>query len=109
MNRGGRREGAGRPKGALNLKTRALLESVAAGGEMPIGYIMRVMRDENVPSKRRDKMALAAAAYFHPRLLSVPLSEDEESEGESVPATSNGEAANGEITSGGAANGGISE
>ena len=107
MARGGRREGAGRPKGALNLKTRALLESVAAGGEMPIGYIMRVMRDENAPSKRRDKMALAAAAYFHPRLLSVPLNEDEESEGEST--ASDGEPENGEVVNSGAANGGVSE
>jgi len=100
MPRGGRREGAGRPKGALNLRTRALFESVAAGGEMPIGYIIRIMRDENAPSWRRDRMALAAAAYLHPRLANMPADEDEELEGEGAPP-SNGEAANGEATNAG--------
>jgi hypothetical protein len=100
MSRGGRREGAGRPKGAMNLRTRALLEAVSAGGETPIGYMIRVMRDQNAPSARRDKMALAAATYLHARLSSTSAEEDEEPEGEGAPPP-NGETANGEATNGG--------
>ena len=93
MPSGGRREGAGRPKGATNLRARALFESVAAGGETPIDYMIRVMRDQNAPSARRDKMALAAAAYLHSRLSSLPA-DDEAPEGEGDPPA--GKSANGE-------------
>jgi hypothetical protein len=49
-------------------------------------------------------MALAAAAYLHPRLSSTLTDEDEELEGEGAPPP-NGDAANGEATNGEAANG----
>ncbi len=62
--------------------------------------MIRVMRDQNAPSTRRDKMALAAAAYLHSRLASMPAEEDEEPEGEGA-ALPNGEAANGEAPNGG--------
>ncbi|HEV2669299.1 MAG TPA: hypothetical protein VG324_30555, partial [Blastocatellia bacterium] len=61
MTHGGRRNGAGRPKGAISLSTRALLEASISGGETPIAYMLRVMRDENAPDARRDEMAKAAA------------------------------------------------
>jgi hypothetical protein len=66
--RGGKREGAGRPRGAVTLSTRAILEAAKSGGEMPIDYMLRVMRDENAPDSRRDAMAKAAAAYMHSKL-----------------------------------------
>jgi hypothetical protein len=67
MSHGGRRNGAGRPKGAISLDRRALIAAAQAGGEMPIAYMLRVMRDENVSSTRRDSMAKAAAAYLYSR------------------------------------------
>jgi Family of unknown function (DUF5681) len=61
----------GRPKGSRNKRTRALLEAAKAGGEMPLDYMLAVMRDPNVDYKRRDAMATAAAPYLHPKLSSV--------------------------------------
>jgi hypothetical protein len=71
MTHGGRRNGAGRPRGAIGLSTRAILEAAQSGGETPIAYMLRVMRDENVSSARRDDMAKAAAAYLHTKLSVV--------------------------------------
>jgi hypothetical protein len=65
---GGKRNGSGRPRGATNLRTRGILEAAIAGGEMPIAYMLRVMRDENAPDLRRDAMAKSAAAYMHSKL-----------------------------------------
>jgi hypothetical protein len=50
----------GRPKGARNKRTRAVLEAAEAGGELPLDYMLRVMRDSEVPDARRDEMAKAA-------------------------------------------------
>jgi hypothetical protein len=68
---GGKRNGAGRPKGAISLRTRAFLEAAASGGELPLAYMLRVMRDEDATSGRRDRMARAAAPYLYPRLSSL--------------------------------------
>ena len=69
--KGGRREGAGRPKGAISLSTRAIIEAAKSGGEMPIDYMLRIMRDENAPDARRDTMARTAAAYLHAKLSMI--------------------------------------
>jgi hypothetical protein len=61
----------GRPKGARNRRTRAVLEATEAGGEMPLDYMLTVMRDPKVDAKRRDAMAMAAAPYLHAKLSSV--------------------------------------
>jgi len=75
---GGRRNGAGRPRGAITLSTRAVLEAAASGGEMPIAYMLRVMRDENAPDARRDDMARSAAAYLHSKSSVVRYEERED-------------------------------
>jgi hypothetical protein len=75
---GGRRNGAGRPKGATSFRTRALFEAAASGGEMPIAYMLRVMRDDTAPDLRRDAMAKAAAAYLYSKLSLVQDDEPEE-------------------------------
>jgi hypothetical protein len=73
--RGGARRGAGRPKGSKQgiakqrLTEKALI--AAADGEMPLEYMLRVMRDPGADEKRRDAMAAAAATYIHPKLSSV--------------------------------------
>jgi hypothetical protein len=61
----------GRPKGARNKRTRALIEAAEAGGETPLQYMLLIMRDRNADTKRRDAMAMAAAPYLHSRLSSV--------------------------------------
>ena len=87
---GGRRNGAGRPKGALNVRTRIMLEEAMAGGEMPIAYMLRVMRDENAPDARRDEMAKAAASYLHSK-QSLVRDEDEEAYAEPAAAAGGAE------------------
>lgn len=78
--RGGKREGAGRKKGSKQKVAKTYLTKsalIAAGdGEMPLQYMLRVMRDPGADEKRRDAMATAAATYIHPKLSSVDLKAD---------------------------------
>lgn len=62
--RGGSRAGAGRPKGAKTVVTEEAIKR-ASKGEMPLEYMLRIMRDEAVEPERRDRMAVGAAAYVH--------------------------------------------
>jgi hypothetical protein len=61
----------GRPKGARNKRTSGNLEAAKAGGELPLDYMLRVMRDPKVSNSRRDEMARTAAPYLHPRLAAT--------------------------------------
>ena|SRR2546426_10464643 len=61
----------GRPRGARNKRTSANLEVAKAGGELPLDYMLRVMRDPKVSNSRRDEMARTAAPYLHPRLAAT--------------------------------------
>lgn len=45
------------------------------GGQMPLDYMLEVMRDTQASTARRDEMAKAAAPYVHPRLSSVEIKE----------------------------------
>src|SRR5215469_8114475 len=76
MPRGGKRPGAGRPRGAISKSTRAILEA-AAGGEMPVEHMLRIMRDPREPAARRDEMAKAAAPFLHPRMQPTAPSMDD--------------------------------
>lgn len=79
MARGGYRPGAGRPKGAKNVKTIASEPVVARPAvtvaperrREPIEYMLDVMNDPNADDARRDRMAIAAAPFCHPRMESV--------------------------------------
>lgn len=71
MARGGARDGAGRKPGSTNKASSELREAIAASGETPAEYMLRVMRDKTVDHDRRDKMAVAAAPYVHPKLAAV--------------------------------------
>jgi hypothetical protein len=75
MPRGGKRPGAGRKKGVQNNKTAALKQAQLAvasnSGETPLEYMLRVMRDPEIETKRRDKMAEAAAPFVHHRLNTI--------------------------------------
>lgn len=72
---GGKRPGAGRRKGSKQKVAKTYLTKTAliaaADGEMPLNYMLRVMRDETADQKRRDAMASAAAPFIHPRLSNV--------------------------------------
>jgi hypothetical protein len=68
--RPGERRG-GRRKGTPNKRTVERYAEIAASGEMPLAYMLRVMRDETSDRERRDEMAKAAAPYVHPRLASI--------------------------------------
>ncbi|MGH7080392.1 MAG: hypothetical protein ACREFU_20120 [Acetobacteraceae bacterium] len=80
MPRGGRRPGSGRPPGAKNCRTREIAERAAESGVTPIEYVLAVMLDETVEADRRDRMAVAAAPYIHPRLAPSPLGGTDEHE-----------------------------
>lgn len=74
MPRGGAREGAGRKPGVPNKSNAEMAAEIAATGETPLQYMLRVMRDPSVDHQRRDDMAKAAAPYSHSKLASTELS-----------------------------------
>jgi hypothetical protein len=76
--RGGSRTGAGRKAGVPNKATQELRAEVAASGETPLDYMLRVMRDTTADVERRDDMAKAAASYVHPKLAAVEHGSDKD-------------------------------
>ena len=68
--RPGERRG-GRVKGSPNKVTAQRQAEIAASGETPLDYMIRVMRDPAVEHNRRDEMAKAVAPFVHPRLSAV--------------------------------------
>jgi hypothetical protein len=68
---GGKRPGAGRPKGSRNKATEEARKKAAEIGVTPLEYMLGVMADTTADAKRRDAMAQAAAPYVHPKLASV--------------------------------------
>ena len=71
--RGGKRSGAGRPVGPAQRASKEAFAKAAEGGEMPLDYMLAVMRDKTADEKRRDTMAAAAAPYVHARLQSTTV------------------------------------
>lgn len=69
--RGGKRSGAGRPKGAPNKATRKRQQEIAESGLTPLDYMLQIMRDEANPPEMRMDAASKAAPYVHPKLASV--------------------------------------
>jgi hypothetical protein len=66
MSRGGKRPGAGRPKGAKHKITESVIREAAKAGVTPLEYmldVMRTMADQD--PDRADRMAIAAAPYVH--------------------------------------------
>jgi hypothetical protein len=64
----------GRKKGSLNKVTADMKATIAALGETPLEYMIRVMRDPSLDAHRRDEMAKAAAPYLHSRLATIQQS-----------------------------------
>jgi hypothetical protein len=77
----------GRKVGSINKSRIELIEKASEGGEMPLDYMLRVMRDQTADHARRDEMAKGAAPYFHSKMPTAivtppppsgPVSEDDE-------------------------------
>jgi len=68
---GGKRAGAGRKPGAVIQRTREIANAAIKNGLTPLDYMLQVLRDPAADLERRDKMAIAAAPYLHPRLASI--------------------------------------
>ena len=64
----------GRQKGTPNKSNAERLAEIAATGETPLDYMLRVLRDQTVDHDRRDRMAAQAAPYVHAKLASTELS-----------------------------------
>jgi hypothetical protein len=47
------------------------MKKTDTAGELPLAYMLRVMRDQRVNTRRRDAMALAGAAFCHPKLEAI--------------------------------------
>jgi hypothetical protein len=76
VGRGGRRPGAGRPKGASNKRSRAaelIARAKADALELPVDRLLRRMNDASLPEEYRDEIAKAVAPYTAPRLSSVAV------------------------------------
>ena len=68
--RGGKRPGAGRKLGGKNKRT-LRNETIDSERRMPLQHMLDVMDDPKASQDRRDRMAIAAAPYLHPRLASI--------------------------------------
>lgn len=73
---GGKRPGAGRPKGSRNKRTQEVLNAAAKEGITPLDYMLKVMRDEDESPATRLDAAKSAAPYLHPRLQTTTVKGD---------------------------------
>lgn len=71
--KGGARPNAGRKPGSPNKKTAALQAEIAATGETPLAFLLRVMRDPKKQWATRIDCAKAAAPFVHAKLASVEI------------------------------------
>jgi hypothetical protein len=78
MPRGGRREGAGRPRGSKSRRTIAKVKLIPAQAhrqrvaEMPLDILMKAARNEALPIELRLAAARAAAPFYHAKVCSGP-------------------------------------
>lgn len=71
--RGGKRQGAGRPAGAANKKTREIADKAALEGITPLEVLLQTMREawDGGSKELACQIAKDAAPYMHPRLTAV--------------------------------------
>jgi hypothetical protein len=81
MPRGGKRPGAGRPKGSVSKRTLSKVKLPEAtqhrvpavvAEELPLDVLLAAMRDKNLPIEIRLAAAKVAAPYFHGRISTGP-------------------------------------
>ncbi len=73
MANGGARPGAGRKKGGHNRVTEEAIEQAKAGGQMPLDYLLGIMRDVEADEAKRIDCAKAAAPYLHAKLANIDV------------------------------------
>ena len=61
---------SGRPRGSRNKRSLANIEVAQASGQMPLDFLLLIMRNNTQPLERRLEAAKAAAPYCHARLAS---------------------------------------
>lgn len=71
--KGGKREGAGRKKGAPNKRTVETQALAQQSGITPLEYMLQVMRTSD-DERMRMAAATAAAPYVHAKLSSIEMS-----------------------------------
>lgn len=64
----------GRAKGTPNRASAAKAAEIAATGETPLAYLLRIMRDSAKPEAMRIEAAKSAAPYVHPKLATLEVS-----------------------------------
>lgn len=71
--RGGKREGAGRPKGAVGGRARSQIEEIAQlhPNWSPLRHFAQVANDESLPAEVRLDAAKAAAPYLYAKLKPI--------------------------------------
>jgi hypothetical protein len=78
MARGGKRPGAGRPRGSKNKRTTTRVPRELAQlhrltiEELPLDVLVAAMRDKSQPIELRLAAAARAAPYYHARISSGP-------------------------------------
>lgn len=65
---------AGRPKGALDKRTRMLRQAIQSG-QTPLEFLLERMHDKDADMSSRVEAAKAAAPYCHARLQSITVEE----------------------------------
>lgn len=77
MPRGGKRPGAGRPKGSKDGVKIEREAKIAASGLTPLDYMLSVLRDEEADPEDRKWAAQTAAPYVHPKLQHIAADIDQ--------------------------------
>ena len=74
MSSGGKRRGAGRPKGSVGISTQKrfdVAKQALESGLTPLEYMMERLRDTDEAPAVRLQCARDAAPYVHPRLAAI--------------------------------------
>ena len=71
MAHGGARPGAGRKRGGANRATEEAIARASETGEMPLDFLLRIMRDDGADEVKRIDCAKAAAPYLHAKLANI--------------------------------------
>ena len=62
---------SGRPRGARNKRSLANIDAAQSGGQLPLDFLLSVMRSVRQPMQRRVEAAKAAAPYLHSKLAPI--------------------------------------
>lgn len=75
MPRGGKRAGAGRPKGSCTTRTREIADAAMANPEIttPLDHLLKTLNNPLIGAARKDKVAELLLPYLHPRLSATAM------------------------------------